>query len=439
MSRKLAIKSLDALMDRADEAIARGSLDAKPQIVTVTFTALSRAFVYGLKNAINKTGMCGILPTDDKEIKSIGDSAARAGITALTDWINKAPNHGHMQKPTKNVVKFYQTKYVTTPFDKMKEAGIARLKEKLPKLEGTDKDFDKKIKGGMQRLHGEHTVGQAQFAEVIAMADKDFQFEGFSQSIRYKKLTDRFGDIKAIYTVKVNDNNNIENMSIERDLEIGIQVDSREKNPSGGESNDWTKLKPALRLQMVRWARQQDWGKKKASNSVEEDTNSTLLSTVKRLFGRIKGAAFKGFKKEPKAKSHTHEKTYKETKPKLGNIRKSPTPTLVKCKAEKPSVVNLRSLIPAINAKLHDQIKENMGSPALNYDTGRFAGSAIVTDIRDGEVPVIDYTYMRYPYETFEPHGVQGSYARDPKRVIGNSIREIASSMMEKQFITRRV
>ena len=53
---------------------------------------------------------------------------------------------------------------------------------------------------------------------------------------------------------------------------------------------------------------------------------------------------------------------------------------------------------------------------------------------------MIDYTYMKYPYQTFEPGFAQGSIKRDPRRIIGESVREIAQSIMGDKFLhIRRV
>lgn len=95
-----------------------------------------------------------------------------------------------------------------------------------------------------------------------------------------------------------------------------------------------------------------------------------------------------------------------------------------------------------INAVLPDEILKNMGSPALNNRTGRFRESAQVTNALVGPRGGIniEYTYQRNPYETFEPGGAMGSTGRDPRRLIGNTIREIAQEIMGKKFIrTRRV
>ncbi len=45
---------------------------------------------------------------------------------------------------------------------------------------------------------------------------------------------------------------------------------------------------------------------------------------------------------------------------------------------------------------------------------------------------------MRDPYETFEPGNKQGSTYRDPKKLIGSSIREIATGILGRQPHTIR-
>jgi hypothetical protein len=73
-----------------------------------------------------------------------------------------------------------------------------------------------------------------------------------------------------------------------------------------------------------------------------------------------------------------------------------------------------------------------MGSPKLNYRTGRFARSArIVKTIQTREgFKIFRYTYMTNPYATFEIGGAQGSAERDPRPLIEQSIREIAYKMV---------
>jgi hypothetical protein len=98
------------------------------------------------------------------------------------------------------------------------------------------------------------------------------------------------------------------------------------------------------------------------------------------------------------------------------------------------SLANLQNLI---NSQLQDVISANMGDGnsrnVLNYRTGRFAASASVermSESREGMITAF-YSYMKNPYQTFEPGFKQGSPAsRNPKLLISKSIREIAATQV---------
>lgn len=92
-------------------------------------------------------------------------------------------------------------------------------------------------------------------------------------------------------------------------------------------------------------------------------------------------------------------------------------------------IVDLASVI---NTYLHDYIKDRMAEPNdpidkdyLRYRSGRFADESVV-DSASGFG--ISYSYMNYPYDTFEPgRGKRGldSKGRSPTRYIEGSIRKI--------------
>jgi len=96
---------------------------------------------------------------------------------------------------------------------------------------------------------------------------------------------------------------------------------------------------------------------------------------------------------------------------------------------------SLASLQVLINSQLQDVISANMGDGSsrnvLNYRTGRFAASASVermSQSREGMITAF-YSYMKNPYQTFEPGFRQGSpKTRDPKLLIATSIRDIAAN-----------
>ena len=96
---------------------------------------------------------------------------------------------------------------------------------------------------------------------------------------------------------------------------------------------------------------------------------------------------------------------------------------------------SLASLQKLINENLTTTIERNMGTGdsknILNYRTGRFANSAEVTKLVQGRTGMLTayYTYMKYPYQTFEPGFAQGiPKSRDPKLLISKSIHQIAAT-----------
>lgn len=173
--------------------------------------------------------------------------------------------------------------------------------------------------------------------------------------------------------------------------------------------------------------------KKEAANRIAKELSSgKTLKTLKT-------------QKKPKRVSKTKKITPKTavgnamlgTKALKGNVKRG-RPTK-RTQAQRGNSVALRELL---NAVLPEEILKNMGSPALNNRTGRFRQSARVTNVLIGPKggTQVDYTYQLNPYETFEPGGAMGSTARDPRRLIGNTIREVAQEIMGKRFIkTRRV
>ncbi len=122
-------------------------------------------------------------------------------------------------------------------------------------------------------------------------------------------------------------------------------------------------------------------------------------------------------------------------------LSKLKTPSTSKNKfveeVNKKTSINLTSLQMLINTHLQDVISANMGNGndkrILNYRTGRFAASAAVermSESRDGMITAF-YTYMQNPYATFSEGGRQQyPKTRDPKLLIGKSIKEIAATQV---------
>lgn len=180
------------------------------------------------------------------------------------------------------------------------------------------------------------------------------------------------------------------------------------------------------------------------SNTMEQD----IVELAKQRI--IEGITGRGStaKLKPHAELNTGIKSSNKTKAKpkveLGKIKlvtnTSNKPPTVRAKPIKQGY-SLASLQLLINSHLQDVISANMGSGnsknILNYQTGRFAASAKVermSQSREGMITAF-YSYMKNPYQTFEPGYAQGSpKTRDPKLLIAGSIREIAASKVSDRM-----
>lgn len=119
-------------------------------------------------------------------------------------------------------------------------------------------------------------------------------------------------------------------------------------------------------------------------------------------------------------------------------LKKATHPPLRKLTGQFYSLASLQRLLDATLAQV---IKQNMGNGSrkdiLNLRSGRFAESAKVermSQSREGMITAF-YSYMKNPYQTFEPGFRQGSPAsRNPKLLISKSIREIAATQVANRM-----
>lgn len=174
----------------------------------------------------------------------------------------------------------------------------------------------------------------------------------------------------------------------------------------------------------------------------------TLVQAIQnRVVAAITGdLSYKGHSKTTKAqKAKPKPTSIKSSQPKssakISNNSKGIQASLAKSITINSTSVNLTSLQNLINSHLQDVISANMGSGGqsriLNYQTGRFAASAKVERLSESRQGMITafYTYMKNPYQTFEPGFRQGSpQTRDPKLLIAKSIREIAQTRVANRL-----
>lgn len=168
------------------------------------------------------------------------------------------------------------------------------------------------------------------------------------------------------------------------------------------------------------------------SKSIVQEVESRIVETIKSGSNLIStGLRIKPLKVKGPATKVKAKVTKNNTKNVSINLPKTSINTVA-------AQTNLQSLI---NMSLAQRIKENMGSgnrqDILNLRSGRFAESAKVTRIsqsREGMITAF-YTYMKNPYQTFEPGFKQGSPgSRNPRLLISKSIRELASQSVANRM-----
>ena len=177
--------------------------------------------------------------------------------------------------------------------------------------------------------------------------------------------------------------------------------------------------------------RMEDAAIKLAAAGILDKLSDKIVRKEKKV-GRPKGRKKRG---NPTTAKQKGGRTNTNIDRKAG-VRKRGRPS----KASQALGGNPLALKEIINAQLPKELLKQMGSPALNNRTGRFRQSAQVTNVMMGPRGGVhlEYSYMKNPYATFEPGGRQGSTARDPRRLIGATVREIAQEIMGKRFVKVR-
>ena len=172
------------------------------------------------------------------------------------------------------------------------------------------------------------------------------------------------------------------------------------------------------------------------SKKAKADLGKALVQAIQKL--ESSGNKLSYMKGSP---SFVDIKKSQATEAVLDPFRKKKKHTVSKTKKAKTTKSSAKLKIK-VGKSLAIPLAKNMKSPALNYQTGRFAESVQVTDISTTAkgFPSVGYTYQRDPYEVFEA-GSGSRFAdsnRDPRKIIDASIREIARNMAIGRFFTRR-
>lgn len=123
--------------------------------------------------------------------------------------------------------------------------------------------------------------------------------------------------------------------------------------------------------------------------------------------------------------------TTKVIKPKAKNLNLGPIRNVTT-----GQFTSLAKILEMLQGSINEKVRDNMSTPRLKYRTGRFANSVRINNVTRSEngLYTVSYGYQTYPYQTFEPGYAQGSRDRDPRALIGTSIRQIVAPIIGNNF-----
>lgn len=233
------------------------------------------------------------------------------------------------------------------------------------------------------------------------------------------------------------------------DIELGHREDNKAQVITAADAPALRKALPKFEKRMLKYFKGNYSGSRKPKEVLKGKGEKVITDKVlEKVITRPRDARGR-FIKVTKAKSTEKDlrktenlkgrKTIqkgKKSRTKTSGKAAKPVKTKVATKTQ-DSAIKLRALLDRM---LPQVVASKMVEPRLVYRTGRFAQSVRTENVVIGPRGGIhiDYTYMKYPYQTFEPGFVQGSKYRDPRSIIKESIRDIAITLVGEKFMTIR-
>lgn len=479
---------IDSSKGRYDRIVRQYLGKNNPHLIVMTLLDFEVTIVDNFLKALTATGK-KTYPKDIKKLKEIAREVFNKYPAAYNSSPSVSPYKARYAKKTGTTIRIYQPMYNPQVRKTFLELANAILSKKFIRY---TKEQEKRFNRRTQFLHtgtsdvssrtvGSETVsvlGRSFGANSVATTETDSSIKTKVTDAELEKnvaeaITKAVGDIDFNTEAAVQAGKNaVLNMIDEinwvwRKVEKNSDNIYRGKvvvrgtlgtptfNKGGDEEFDWKNLRPKIEQKIFEEMTRQKVGfatVKGSQSSVDKIAAGVENAVVKEL-KKVKGKNIKV--KTPKTTKQQKPKTSKGSTKKTGG-RKAPSKTVktkkrsstaiaatgtsATKKGSKPRDTTLK-LQTLINRKLPGQLKKNMVAPRLVYRTGRFASSAKVNliDETQGGFPRVQYTYMKYPYQTFEPGFLQGSVQRDPRKLIEKSIREIAVELLKTKYYFRRV
>ena len=312
-------------------------------------------------------------------------------------------------------------------------------------------------------LHGDEdentTVAMLAFLDGVKKASKNFKPQMGGKANQYfdeqvNKINNVFGVRKGLKVSKrtleeyIKDPKLID--TIEVSIEYGTNLSQKEQASFDAKilKEEMKEAKKAAMDGLTKFSGLKDYvaleGSKRLKDRIADGVPLTALENVT---GNLKKKSVK--KRLPKKNTRKRKTTSMQKRGSKRRTERKVSKTVGRKgkvhygrKNGQAGIHNPIALKELINQQLPSRILPKMQAPALVNRTGRFRHSAEVTNVMIGPRggTQIDYTYQRNPYEVFEPGSGSplANQYRDPRRIIGGTIREIAQQIMSKKFITVR-
>jgi hypothetical protein len=453
MAIKDTEKFLKEMIDFIGREYKRGALDKFSTIVTFTAGGLKQGFKEGYGDIMRKDPS---LPTiTDSQFLDAGSDA----IEAIALWADRPRTMGTTIEHIPNMlVTFRVSRDVKSVYTLAKNTGVKSIQETLKslgarKLTGANREKGISprgsevgiLKSGVHRAHqGVTTVGAAQISGGLKFLAQTRSFAGFAKSKEASEISDIISNISGTYeTTGTKSGTKPSTVSLKEDIDVGILMLPRSKNPAGAEDYDLNKLWPKVEKAVRAYIVKQNIEEMPGSLSIKDNAVEITTYMVMKELSKSKNAKVVGTLIKPKGrKAKSVDKEKKQKNKKLtGSTKKGRA--LPNRRVKKGAASNPLHLIGLINKELPQTVLKNMGAPGLVNRTGTFARSAEITDIVQTPqgFPSIGYTYDRKPYGVFEDGDGAAPWAngqRDPRKIIDRSIREIAAQFAIGRFYTRR-
>lgn len=309
-----------------------------------------------------------------------------------------------------------------------------------------DMVVDKALYGGIdpktgQRSGGLLQVGHDKGGSVSirrkAQLLKEFQFKNNIDKLLVGTATSKElrAEIQlAVSTFATGSYNNLKEFSVS--IQVTEESSFRNQRDSAKEKAFLNALSREVKATLKEKV---DFFNQRGSPSALEIVRNKLINTAIKAGAKGRAKPLKNSKSKGSAK--IYQKTTKSRSKETINAK---TPKISRESGEVDSSNrNWLQLLPLINAKLTDQVMQNMKAPRLVNRTGRFAQSAKVINVeqtRQG-FPSFVFDYERDPYDVFDRtlgRAPWNTPQRDPRALVDTSVREIVREMAIGRFFTRR-